>query len=429
VGRLSASESAAQISTISTVSTRRARFMGLLFVLIGILIALAFGMGAEGGLESRLVLNPPRQETIFNLPDLVLPSSTTAYVLATVCLFLGGMQLARGFETRMNLVLGVVALILVFAFLTWAARGRSLSLLGMLESTVLRSVPIAFGALSGVLCERAGVINIAIEGMLLFAAFAGALVASVSGSLWVGLLAGAAVGGLVAWFLGVLSIRYRVDQIVGGTVINIMALGLTSFLASQVLQQNQELNNPGRFQNVPIPLLSDVPIVGPVLFNNNVFVYLMLAIVAISYVGLFNTRWGLRVRAVGEHPRAADTVGIRVLFTRYRNVILGGIVAGIGGAYFSLGAVGRFEEGMTAGRGFIGLAAMIFGRWNPIGALGAALIFGFADSLQVKANILRVGIPNEFLAMAPYLVTILIVAGAAHRVRPPAADGKPYVKE
>lgn len=426
---MSVSGSEVAVSTVSTVSTRRARFMGLLFVLIGILIALAFGMGAEGGLQSRLVLNPPRQETIFNLPDLVLPSSTTAYVLATVCLFLGGMQLARGFETRMNLVLGVVALILVFAFLTWAARGRSLSLLGMLESTVLRSVPIAFGALSGVLCERAGVINIAIEGMLLFAAFAGALVASVSGSLWVGLLAGAAMGGLVAWFLGVLSIRYRVDQIVGGTVINIMALGLTSFLASQVLQQNQELNNPGRFQNVPIPLLSDVPIVGPVLFNNNIFVYLMLAIVAVSYVGLFYTRWGLRVRAVGEHPRAADTVGIRVLYTRYRNVILGGIVAGIGGAYFSLGAVGRFEEGMTAGRGFIGLAAMIFGRWNPIGALGAALIFGFADSLQVKANILRVGIPNEFLAMAPYLVTILIVAGAAHRVRPPAADGKPYVKE
>jgi general nucleoside transport system permease protein len=164
-------------------------------------------------------------------------------------------------------------------------------------------------------------------------------------------------------------------------------------------------------------------------FDNNIFVYLMLLIVAVMYVGLFNTRWGLRVRAVGEHPRAADTVGIRVLFTRYRNVILGGIVAGIGGAYFSLGAVGRFEEGMTAGRGFIGLAAMIFGRWNPVGALGAALIFGFADSLQVKLNILQVGIPSEFLAMAPYLVTILVVAGAAHRVRPPAADGKPYVKE
>jgi ABC-type uncharacterized transport system permease subunit len=149
----------------------------------------------------------------------------------------------------------------------------------------------------------------------------------------------------------------------------------------------------------------------------------------VTYVGLFHTRWGLRVRAVGEHPKAADTVGIRVLFTRYRNVVLGGIVAGIGGAYFTLGAVGRFEEGMTAGRGFIGLAAMIFGRWNPLGALAAALIFGFADSLQVKLNILQVGIPAEFLGMAPYLVTILIVAGAAHRVRPPAADGKPYVKE
>jgi simple sugar transport system permease protein len=280
-----------------------------------------------------------------------------------------------------------------------------------------------------VLCERAGFINIAIEGMLLSAAFAGSVAASVTGNLWIGLFAGAAVGGLVAGLLALLSIRYRVDQIVAGTVINILALGLTSYLTDQFLQRNQELNNPGRFQNVRIPLLSDIPIVGPVVFDNNIFVYLMLLIVAVMYVGLFNTRWGLRVRAVGEHPRAADTVGIRVLFTRYRNVILGGVVAGIGGAYFSLGAVGRFEEGMTAGRGFIGLAAMIFGRWNPVGALGAALIFGFADSLQVKLNILQVGIPSEFLAMAPYLVTILVVAGAAHRVRPPAADGKPYVKE
>ena len=157
--------------------------------------------------------------------------------------------------------------------------------------------------------------------------------------------------------------------------------------------------------------------------------YLLFLIVIATHIGLFYTRWGLRVRAVGEHPTAADTVGIRVLFTRYRNVILGGVVAGIGGAYFTLGAVGRFEEGMSAGRGFIGLAAMIFGRWKPIGALYAALIFGFADSLQVKANILQVSIPTEFLAMLPYIVTILIVAGAAHRVRPPAADGKPYIKQ
>jgi simple sugar transport system permease protein len=265
--------------------------------------------------------------------------------------------------------------------------------------------------------------------MLLSAAFAGSVAASAAGSLWVGLFAGAIVGALVAGLLALLSIRYRVDQIVAGTVINILALGLTSYLADQFLQRNQELNNPGRFQNLRIPLFSDIPILGPVAFNNNIFVYLMFLIVVVTSVALFRTRWGLRVRAVGEHPRAADTLGIRVIYTRYRNVILGGIVAGIGGAYFSLGAVGRFEGGMTAGRGFIGLAAMIFGRWNPVGAFGAALIFGFADSLQVKLNILQVGIPSEFLAMAPYLVTILIVAGAAHRVRPPAADGKPYVKE
>jgi simple sugar transport system permease protein len=416
-------------TVVRGTSIQRARVLGILFILIGVLILVAFGLGSDPGVESRLGLNPARGDTFFTLPDLVVPSASTAYVLAAVCMFLGGVQLARGFKKRINLVLGIVALIFVFTFLVWAAGGRSLNLLGMLQSSLLRSVPIAFGALAGVMCERAGVINIAIEGMLLSAAFAASLVASVSGSLWIGLLAGALTGGLVAALLAVLSIRYRVDQIVGGTVINILALGLTSYLSSQFLQKNEALNTPGRFQNVEIPVLSDIPLVGPILFDNNIFVYLMFVIVTVMFVGLFYTRWGLRVRSVGEHPKAADTVGIRVLFTRYRNVILGGMVAGIGGAYFSIGAVGRFEEGMTAGRGFIGLAAMIFGRWHPIGALGAALIFGFADSLQVKLNILRVGIPTEFLAMIPYLLTILIVAGAAHRVRPPAADGKPYVKE
>jgi simple sugar transport system permease protein len=403
--------------------------MGVVFLVAGVLVLVAFGLGVQSGLHSRLGLNPARGDTFFRLPDLVVPSKGTAFAIAGICGFLGGVQLAKGFGRRVTLVLGIIALLFVFAFLTWASRDRSLSLIGMLQSTVLRSVPLTFGALSGVLCERSGVINIGIEGMLLSGAFTGAVVGSVTGSLWAGLLAGAAVGGLVAAFLAVLAIRYLVDQIVAGTVINILALGLTSYLTEQLLQQNQALNEPGRFQNIEIPLLAKIPLIGPVLFNSNIFVYLMFLIVIATYVGLFYTRWGLRVRAVGEHPRAADTVGIRVLFTRYRNVILGGMVAGIGGAYFTLGAVGRFEEGMTAGRGFIGLAAMIFGRWNPVGALGAALIFGFADSLQVKLNILQVGIPSEFLAMAPYLVTILIVAGAAHRVRPPAADGKPYIKE
>lgn len=414
---------------VPAVSLRRARAMGILFLLVGVLVFLAFGLGAEPGLRSRLGLSTARGETFLRLPDLVVPSRSSATFIAAVCAFLGGWQLSKGFGRRVTLVLGIVALLFVLAFLIWAARDRSLSLIGMLQSTVLRSVPIAFGALSGVLCERSGVINIGIEGMLLSGAFAGALVGSITDNLWVGLLGGAVIGAMVAWILAVLSIRYLVDQIIAGTVINILALGLTSYLTDQFLQRNQALNDPGRFQNIEIPVLSKIPLLGPILFDNNIFVYLMFLIVAITYAGLFYTRWGLRVRAVGEHPRAADTVGIRVRFTRYRNVILGGMVAGIGGAYFTLGAVGRFEEGMTAGRGFIGLAAMIFGRWSPIGALGAAIIFGFADSLQVKLKIVQVGIPSEFLSMAPYLVTIFIVAGAAHLVRPPAADGKPYVKE
>jgi simple sugar transport system permease protein len=299
----------------------------------------------------------------------------------------------------------------------------------MLSSTLLRSVPITFGALCGVLCERSGVVNISIEGMLLSAAFTGSIVASATGNLWIGLLGGAVVGGLLGWVLGVLAIRYRVDQIIAGTFINFFALGMTSYLSARVLEHNQALNNPGRFQPIELPLLSKIPVLGPVLFDQNVFVYIMFAIIAVTFVGLFYTRWGLRVRSVGEHPRAADTVGIRVLFTRYRNVILGGIVAGIGGAYFTLGSVGRFDESMTAGRGFIGLAAMIVGRWNPVGAFLAALVFGFADSLQTKLSILRVPIPSEFLLMGPYLVTILVVAGAMKKARPPAADGKPYIKE
>jgi general nucleoside transport system permease protein len=412
----------------SEVTQTRARVMGILFIAVGVAIALLFGLGSDPGISSTFGLNPARG-TAIEVPDLVLPTQQTAWLLAAVCGFLGGMQLVRGFGRRVNVMLAIVLFLLVFAFLTWAARGGSLNLVGMLSSTLLRSVPITFGALCGVLCERSGVVNISIEGMLLSAAFTGSIVASAAGNLWIGLLGGAVVGGFLGWVLGVLAIRYRVDQIIAGTFINFFALGMTSYLSARVLAHNQALNNPGRFQPIELPLLSKIPVLGPVLFDQNVFVYIMFAIIAVTFVGLFYTRWGLRVRSVGEHPRAADTVGIRVLFTRYRNVILGGIVAGIGGAYFTLGSVGRFDESMTAGRGFIGLAAMIVGRWNPVGAFLAALVFGFADSLQTKLSILRVPIPSEFLLMGPYLVTILVVAGAVKKARPPAADGKPYIKE
>ena len=421
------SSAAVHRTSVATISDARARSFGFFFILLAIAIAWFFGAGAESGVESTFGLNG--RDQAFELPQLVMPSAATAYGLAAVCGFLGAMQLARGFGNKVYVILGVVVACFIFAFLVWAARGGSLNLLGMLQSTLLRSVPITLGALAGVLCERAGVVNIAIEGMMLTAAFVGAIAGSAAGSLWIGLLLGLVSGALLGAALAVLSIRYRVDQIIAGTVLNIFALGITSFLSARIFSEYQELNNPGRFPVWKIPILSEIPLVGPILFNNNIFIYLMFFLIGAIQVGLFRTRWGLRVRAVGEHPRAADTMGINVLAVRYRNVIMGGAVAGIAGAYFTLGSVGRFDENMTGGRGFIALAAMIFGRWHPVGAFGAALVFGFADSLQNKLAILDTPIPSEFLLMAPYIATILVVAGVVGRARPPAADGQPYIKE
>jgi simple sugar transport system permease protein len=220
-----------------------------------------------------------------------------------------------------------------------------------------------------------------------------------------------------------------VDQIIIGVVINILVLGLTSFLTSQLLVDKPEWNDAPIFPALPIPVLSDIPIIGPMFFNQTIIVYGMYVLIgSVTYL-LFRTRWGLRTRAVGENPHAADSLGVSVPKVRYLAVVYGGLVGGFAGAWFTLGTVGRFDEGMTAGTGFIGLAAMIFGAWNPVGALGAALIFGFAESLEQKFALLDIPIPGEFLAMAPYLVTIVVVAGLVGRARPPAADGQPYEKE
>ena len=419
--------STAALAQSRSLSAQRSRNMGIFFLAIAILIILFFGRGYEGGADSSFGLNGP--DVFWQLPEVVVPSQATVYVLAVVCAVIGGTQIARGFGDKSFLVLGIVVGCFVLAFLVWATAGKSLNMLGMLQSSLLRAVPLTLGALSGVLCERSGVINIAIEGMMLTAAFVGTIVASASGSLIVGTIGGVAGGALLGAALAIFSIRYRVDQIIAGTVINIFALGITSYLSARLLTTYINLNSPGRFSVIEIPLLSDIPIVGPIFFSQNIFVYLMFILIALVHIGLFRTRWGLRVRAVGEHPQAADTVGIKVLAVRYRNVILGGMVAGLAGAYLTLGSVGRFDENMTAGKGFIALAAMIFGRWTPIGAFGAALVFGFADSLQNKLSILSVPIPSEFLLMAPYLATILVVAGLVGRARPPAADGRPYVKE
>jgi ABC-type uncharacterized transport system permease subunit len=299
----------------------------------------------------------------------------------------------------------------------------------MLSSAVLLSVPITLGAFSGILCERSGVVNIAIEGMMLMGSMVGALIGSITNSAWLGLLGAIVSAVLLALLHAVLSIKYKINQIISGTVINIFSAGMTSFISQKFLQTDQSLNNPPMFTRIPIPGLANIPVIGPIFFNTNLFVYLMFILLLVIQVALFSTRWGLRLRSVGEHPKAADTLGINVFKTRYMAVVLGGVVAGIAGAFFTLGSVGRFDAGMTAGKGFIGLAAMIFGNWTPVGAIGAGFLFGFADALGSKLSLLGSAIPPQFMAMAPYLITMIVLAAFIGKGQMPAADGTPYTKE
>jgi simple sugar transport system permease protein len=406
------------------ISRRRQQAYGIFYLVLAVLMVAFFGQ-VEPGSQTTFGLNLGGTK----VPDLVVPSAGTAYILAALAAVAGVIQLTRGFGTRWAIVLTLVISGFAFGFLTWAGSGGSMSLAGILQTTLQRSVPITFGAMSGIICERAGVVNIAIEGMLLSGAFASAVVASATANPWIGIVAGIVTGGLLAGLLALLAIRYLVDQIVAGVVINILVVGLTSFLAARVLANLPDLNDPERFGPIAIPLLSDLPLVGGILFRQNLFVYACIVCIFILHFMLFSTRWGLRVRAVGEHPLAADTVGINVYFVRYRNVIIGGMLAGLGGAYFTIGSTGSFQQEMTAGRGFIGLAAVIFGGWAPFGAFLAGIVFGFADALQSRLSILGIGLPSQFLQMAPYLITIIVVAGLVGRVRAPAADGRPYKKE
>jgi general nucleoside transport system permease protein len=416
----------ATVETRATPEERRATAIGVVLIVLAAFIFWAFGLGVESGSTSTFNLSLPGER--FQDITWMINSRWVAFLAAGILAFLGGWVLRRSHVKWTNLALAIGLILFSFAFLTWAASGKSFNLTGMLRSTVVLSVPVTLGALTGLMCERVAVINIAIEGQLLTAAFVGTILGSAFG-VWAGLVGAVLTGAILGAVLAVLAIKFRVDQIIAGVVINIFALGLTSFLARRVLAEAQDLNTPGRFSSFKIPILGDIPVLGQVFFDHNIFVYATFIIVIVLHFGLFYTRWGLRSRSVGEHPEAADTVGINVYRTQYRNVILGGLIAGFGGAFLSLAQVSRFEENLTAGIGFIGLAAMIFGRWMPIGALGAGLVFGFARALQQKLGILGTPIPSEFLSMTPYIVTIIVVAGVVGRARPPAFDGKPYIKE
>lgn len=402
--------------------------VGAILIVFGVLMLLLFTPGTEAGQTAKFGLNLMNSAAL-PIPDIVLPVQVSLYALSFIVVFLGAFQMARGIRSP-GALFGIVAFVFVAAFLIWATKGKSLSLIGMLTSSLVRATPIALAALCGVISERAAVVNIGIEGIMLISAQASVVAATLGGSMALGLFVGVLAGALVGAFHAFLCIRFKVDQIVSGVAINIFATGATSFISSKYLQhQGELLNNSGTFPIIQIPLLSKIPVLGPILFENNLIVYLTLLIVIVLHIVLYYTPWGLRTRAVGEHPKAADTLGINVFFVRYVNVIIGGMIAGLGGVYFTLGSVGRFDEVMTAGKGFIGLAAMIFGNWNPIGAFTSSLIFGFADSLQVKMQILSVPIPSSILAMAPYIVTMIVLTGVVGRAMPPAADGVAYEKQ
>lgn len=356
--------------------------------------------------------------------------------------FNGALRRGAGWITALISAFGLLA---AWALLNFIIGGQCQGkcVIDTLAQTLRVATPIAFAAFCGVLCERAGVTDIGIEGKMLMGAMAAYAVnlfayqglkesmdLATAGmiSRWLAVAVAIAAAVILQLLHAVVSIRFRADQIISGTVINILALGVTGYFYRQFLAENLPAG-PGTFPIFRVPILADIPIVGPIVFQQQPLTYFMLiAAVVIQYVLSF-TPWGLRTRAVGEHPCAADTLGINVFRTRYINVLFGGMIAGLAGAWFTVEAVDVFNPGMTAGLGFIGLAAMIFGKWTPFGALLGALIFGLGSSVTSTVSIFRPDIPSQIPQMLPYLLTIIVLTGVVGRATAPAADGQPYEKQ
>ena len=382
-------------------------------------------------------LNPGKDKTTFGfvlnnewvlVKEWVVSSQTGSRIFSLIALA-ASVAAALAFRKGARIILptGIGTFGIFMAFITWVASGKFIPFTGLLQGSLLLAVPLIFGSMSGLICERSGVINIAIEGQLLASAFVSGVVASLTHQSAWGLLAAPFAGAAISLLLATFAIKFSVDQVILGFVINVFVIGFTSFLYKKLLVPYQaSWNTAPTFSQFEIPLLSKIPIIGPIFFSQSVVVYLMFIIVGVITFALFKTKWGLRTRAIGEHPTAADTVGIDVNKLRFRNVVIAGLVAGVGGAYYTVGSVGAFGNEMTAGAGFIALAALIFGKWSPMGAVLAALLFGFADNLQSTLTIIGVAIPSEFMLMVPYIATIIAVTGLVGRVRAPAADGIPY---
>jgi simple sugar transport system permease protein len=416
---------------------RDARLRGLSFLALG---ALSFGLATStfGVAATFLFLLNNQGRERFEIATSVGLLWVIAGVAAAV---VGALQLWRGPTFRWRPWLLVLLVPVVLAVLASVLSGQEASLTRVFSNTLELATPLTLGALAGILSERSGMFNIALEGKML----TGACVSVIVGSVVLGatkseaspagdfllatlvgvaaaMLAGALLGLLLAW----LGIRHKVDQIIAGTVINIGAVGITSFLFLRVFGNHPELNKPPTVAAMELPFLSDIPVFGPILFSLRPYVYVSIVLVLVLTYFIYRTRWGLRLRASGEKPAAAGTVGINVLRIRYRALLFAGLICGLAGSYLPLATAGTFQLEMTAGKGFIALAAVIFGAWHPIGAFAAALVFGFADSAQTLLSILGVQVPPQLLNSVPYLITIIVVAGVVGRVRGPAAAGQPY---
>jgi len=396
--------------------------------LLGAVVLYFFGIaGRDGMVEIQI----SRRQDAVQLAPIMVDSSDFSTAAGLLMLAIAGFSAWLSYRNAktplyLSLIYGFIG---IMGLLTWLAADNAVPIAFIFGTALALAVPIMLGSMGGIMSERVGVVNIAIEGQLLTGAFMAAVISTITGNQILGLVSAMITAALLSMVLAVFAVRFLAQQIIVGVVLNVLAIGITNFLYQQWLTQDaQNVNFPGTLPIVKIPVLGDIPILGPVLFENRLTVFAALIIVPLLWWIIFKTKIGLRARAVGEHPLAADTVGINVGRTRFWWVTLGGAIAGLGGAALTIGNAGAFGREMSGGYGFIALAVVILGRWHPIYAASAALLFGFAIILRVWANQVSPGIPTDFITMVPYLVTLIAVVAFVGKARPPAADGVPYEK-
>ena len=395
---------------------------------LALVVLYFFGIAGRSGQTS---FELTRKQDLIQLPAFEIASAQLGVVSGVIMLLLAVASLLlslRNSKTPIWLV-SIYGLLGVTALLGWLAADNTVPVVFIAGTALVLAVPIMLGAMAGVMSERSGITNIAIEGQLLTGAFMAAVVSSITDNFALGIFAAMFTAALMSMVLAVFAIKFLAQQIIVGVVLNVLVIGITNFLYQQWLTEDGEnVNFPGTLDIIKIPFLSDIPVLGPVLFENRITVFAALLIVPVLWFVLFKTKLGLRARAVGEHPLAADTVGINVSRTRFWWVTIGGAIAGLGGAALTVGNAGAFGREMSGGFGFIALAVVILGRWHPISAALAALLFGFSIILRVWANQVSPGIPTDFITMVPYIVTIIAVVGFVGQSRPPKSLAIPYVK-